>query len=181
MRPSKRAYPSLRSSHGNNPARGMPPRALHHIKREVRVLGVASSLSGAFYEIIGIVFRGRFWLDGMIRGRSDSQDLTTAIANTLGSSPQAGQVRVILLDRSLLPEEASVDPMALWASTTKPVIALRWPGSRLVWRSNGQTVPYNAFGVGKWASQSVLSTSTVKGGEPEPLRVASLVLGALSD
>jgi len=159
----------------------MPPRVLHHVKPEIRVLGVAAMQREGFLDLIGVVYRGCSWLDGVMRGRSDSTDLMEAIAKMIECSPHAGQIRVILLDRKLLPGGASVDPAGLRSTTGKPVIALDWPGADLEWRSKGVSRPYGAFGVGKWASHAVLRTSTIEGGIPEALRVASMVVRVIPD
>ncbi len=159
----------------------MPPRVLHHVKPEIRVLGVASIRRDGFYDLVGVVYRGRRWLDGVMRAKSDSPDLTNALSEMLDCSPHVGQVRVIVLDHGQLPEGASVDLGSLQIATEKPVIALRWPNADLEWRSVEGRIPYCALGMGKWASKAVLMTSTNHGGAPEALRVASMLVEVIPD
>jgi len=60
---------------------------LRQIKKEIRVIGVAAKCDAGGITIIGVVFRGNLWLDGVLRTRSvgadngahsgDAQTLTT--------------------------------------------------------------------------------------------------------
>ncbi len=159
----------------------MPPRVLHHVKPEIRVLGVASTRKDGFYDLVGVVYRGRRWLDGVMRAKSDSPDLTKALSEMLECSPHAVQVRVIVLNRGQLPEGTSVDLGGLQIATDKTVIALRWSNADLVWTSSEGKIPYCALGMGKWASEAVLRMSTKNGGSPEALRVASMLVEAIPD
>jgi hypothetical protein len=67
------------------------------------------------------VYRGNSVLDGVISRRGDgSQD--ELITNMILNSKHRGQIRVILVDESYMPE--FVDPFAIWEATGKPVLVL---------------------------------------------------------
>lgn len=153
----------------------MTPQRLRQVKREIRVLGVATRRDARGYTNVGVVYRGSRWLDGALMAHSDSDNLTQAIANMLINSPHSGQVRVILLNIHNLPSESCIDTSELYAKTGKPVILLG-EGASVVWRSLGEEMPYTVEGLGRWTAEAVLKASTREGAYPEALRVASLIL-----
>ena len=52
---------------------------LGEIKREIRVLGLASysNPDRGTYETVGVIFRGKHWLDGVFKTSSRSPQTTT--------------------------------------------------------------------------------------------------------
>ncbi len=160
----------------------MTPQRLRQVKREIRVLGVAAKRDRDGYTIVGIVYRGNQWLDGALRGHSDGDDLTRAVADMLAGSPHSGQVRVILLSRDTLPSEAIVSTEELYAQTGRPVILLGdASGHQYTWKNGLDRTIFSARGVGRWTAEAVLRASTREGATPEALRVASLTLTALAE
>jgi len=100
------------------------------IKPEIRSVGVDD---GAFIphtrgkcDVIGVVFRGGYWLDGVMRTRVevDGMDATEKIAEMITSSPHYGQLRVIMLDGVTFAGFNVVDTMRLFGMTHLPVIAV---------------------------------------------------------
>ena len=69
--------------------------------------------------VIGAVFRGNKELDGVLSSRGDST-IEEIISRMLNESKHRGQVRLILLDQTSLPEK--VDPVEIWEKTGKPVL-----------------------------------------------------------
>lgn len=163
----------------------MTPQRLHQIKKEIRVLGVSAGPKGQSYIIIGIVFRGNLWLDGVLRKRSEDHDLTDDLIEMVRSSPHAGQIRVIILSQETLQAEAIIDPNRLNIETGKPVILLEKPlmsgVSTFTWRNGGDSVKFSIFGLSRWSAEEVLKASTRAGVVPEALKVATLTLSALSE
>jgi endonuclease V-like protein UPF0215 family len=157
----------------------LTPQRIRQVKREIRVLGVAVRRDANGYIIIGIVYRGNLWLDGALMAHSDSDDLTTAIADMLAGSPHSGQVRVILLNRHNLPSEARIDASELSSKAGKPIIILG-DGALWVWKMEGKEIHYTAEGLGRWTAEAVLRASTRECVTPEALRVAALTLSALT-
>jgi endonuclease V-like protein UPF0215 family len=156
---------------------------LHQIKKEIRVLGVSAGPEIHGYIIIGIVFRGSLWLDGVLRRRSEDPDLTDDLIDMIRSSPHSGQIRVIILSRGSLQSGVIVDPNRLNIETEKPVIFLEEPpaisGSTFTWRNGGDSIKFSIFGLSRWAAEEVLKVSTRAGVVPEVLKIATLILSAL--
>lgn len=72
-----------------------------HIKPEIRILGIDdSSLHSEPVMIVGAMFRGGDWLDGVLRTNitRDGTDATEAIIRMVTGSKHFGQVRVLMFD-----------------------------------------------------------------------------------
>jgi endonuclease V-like protein UPF0215 family len=100
------------------------------IKPEIRVLGVDD---GAFkphvkgqVPVIGVVFRGGYWLDGVMQTKIavDGLDATDKIAAMITASSHYKQLRVIMLNGVTFAGFNIVDVKGLNASTKLPVIAV---------------------------------------------------------
>ncbi|MEM0313267.1 MAG: DUF99 family protein [Candidatus Bathyarchaeia archaeon] len=100
------------------------------IKPEIRVLGVDDGSfkprSRGFVPVVGVVFRGGYWLDGVMhtRVRVDGFDATEKITSMIISSSHYKQLRVIMLDGITLAGFNIVDIKRLNESTLLPVIAV---------------------------------------------------------
>ena len=100
------------------------------IKPEIRVLGVDDGIfvphSKGFAPIVGVVFRGGYWLDGVMNTRVevDGFDATEKIAAMVTSSPHHKQLRIIMLDGVTFAGFNVVDIKKLSEKTRLPVIAV---------------------------------------------------------
>src|SRR3990170_6644040 len=77
---------------------------IRSVKPEIRVLGVDD---GAFVphgkgsaDIVGVVYRGGLWLEGVMRTEVeiDGMDTTEKIAAMIVDSPHYDQIRVVILN-----------------------------------------------------------------------------------
>jgi endonuclease V-like protein UPF0215 family len=153
---------------------------LRQIKKEIRVIGVAAQCDPVGITIIGIVFRGSLWLDGVLKTHSTGVDITEAVSEMIKRSQHYGQIRVILLRRISLPMEVKISSNNLSANVGRPVIFLG--GGELpihTWRNRGEQAVFSASGISRWSAESILKASTRNGVTPEALRVATLALSAL--
>jgi endonuclease V-like protein UPF0215 family len=100
------------------------------IKPEIRVLGVDD---GAFIPhvmgqvpVIGVVFRGGYWLDGVMHTEIsiDGFDATEKISAMITGSPHYKQLRVIMLNGITFAGFNIVDVEALHVATKLPVITV---------------------------------------------------------
>lgn len=100
------------------------------IKPEIRVLGVDD---GSFIPhvkgqvpVIGVVFRGGYWLDGVMHTKIavDGFDATREISSMITNSPHHKQLRVIMLNGITFAGFNIVDVQALHAATKLPVITV---------------------------------------------------------
>jgi uncharacterized protein len=100
------------------------------IKPEIRVLGVDDGIfvphSKGFAHIVGVVFRGGYWLDGVMNTKVevDGFDATEKIAAMVTNSPHHKQLRVIMLDGVTFAGFNVVDIKKLNKKTKLPVIAV---------------------------------------------------------
>ncbi len=154
---------------------------IRQVKSEIRVLGLAADPVDGMHVVVGVVYRGRLALDGVLCCSSVSPDLTGAAESMIRDSAHFNQVRVIAADMDRLPPGASLDLDALASGTGKPVLGLTRASGDLderymfLWR--GLTV--TSMGLGRGDAEKVLDTCSVDG-YPEALRAASLVAEELS-
>jgi endonuclease V-like protein UPF0215 family len=100
------------------------------VKPEIRVLGVDDGvftphLKG-FALIVGVVFRGGYWLDGVMhtKVKVDGLDATGKIASMIVHSPHYKQLRVIMLDGVTCAGFNVIDIKKLYEETKLPVMAV---------------------------------------------------------
>lgn len=100
------------------------------IKREIRILGVDD---GGFIhgrgnraEVIGVVFRGGYWMDGIMFTdvEVDGTDATDRIVEMIVNSPHMEQIRVIITDGLTFGGFNVIDIVSLFERTVIPVIAV---------------------------------------------------------
>ena len=149
---------------------------IRQVKREIRFLGLAASPLDALYAVVGVVYRGRLAVDGVLCSVSASPDLTSAAVDMIRGSDHFNQVRVLAVDMDGLPHGAGMDLDGLAEGTGKPVLGLtRAPvelDERFMFLWRGHTV--TSVGLGRGDAERVLETCSSEG-YPEALRVASIV------
>lgn len=99
------------------------------VKPEIRVLGIDDGVfakHGKEALIVGVVFRGGHWLDGVMhtKVKVDGLDATCKIASMIVNSPHYRQLRVILLNGVTCAGFNVVDIKKLNRETRLPVIAV---------------------------------------------------------
>jgi endonuclease V-like protein UPF0215 family len=100
------------------------------IKPEIRVLGIDDGVFTPHVEslvpVVGVVFRGGYWLDGVMHTEIlvDGFDADEKIAAMVMSSPHYKQLRVIMLNGITFAGFNVVDIKALNVTTGLPVIAV---------------------------------------------------------
>lgn len=161
-------------------ARAMTTQRLRHVKGEIRALGVAAGRVDDATVVVGAVYRGSLWLDGVLKATTRAADLTDAIVDMIRASPHFGQIRVVLIDGEGMPRGSVVSMERLYTGTGKPAIILHPRGgdARFTWRRGGDAVDFGAVGVSRWTAEEVLKTTSTDGLVPEALRVAHMVLSA---
>lgn len=164
---------------------------IRRIKREIRVLGIASKPRGSLQTVVGVVYRGSLWLDGVlaINLRGDEASPTLKVAEMIRGSSHHPQIRVILLHRELL-RGIRIDPYRLHLEVERPVIALSsggWPERReeaysigFEMEIGGERLRVLSIGLRSREAASILKVATREGEKlPEALRVAGLIASAL--
>ena len=108
----------------------MKSKSFRAIKPEIRVIGIddgafKSRLKGKV-PVIGVIFRGGFWLDGVIHTRIavDGIDATEKIASMIIGSSHYKQLRVIMLNGVTFAGFNIVDVEVLHSVTKLPIITV---------------------------------------------------------
>lgn len=105
-------------------------RKFHKIKPEIRVIGIDDSPHSLRVKsqvpIVGVIFRGGLWIDGVISAKVtvDGFDSTEAISNMITKSVHYKQLRVIMLNGVTFAGFNIVDINQLNILTRLPVIAV---------------------------------------------------------
>ena len=100
------------------------------VKREIRVLGIDDGIftphSKGKVDLVGVVFRGGYWLDGIMRTEVtiDGMDATDKIAAMIRSSPHYDQLRVVVLDGVTFAGFNVINIQELFKMVDLPVIAV---------------------------------------------------------
>jgi endonuclease V-like protein UPF0215 family len=112
------------------PLRNLVQTKFRVIKPEIRVLGVDDGAftprTKDFVPVVGVVFRGGFWLDGVMhtKVKIDGLDATEKIVSMILKSPHHKQLRVIMLNGITLAGFNVVDVKKLNIETKLPVIVV---------------------------------------------------------
>jgi len=96
-------------------------------KKETRILGVSARQTRARrIPVVGVVFRGSLWLDGVMTCLLDrrSKDQSSILAEVIGRSKQYSQVRAVVLSREPLFADAGIDIAELARMTKRPVMSI---------------------------------------------------------
>ena len=105
----------------------MANKAFRSVKTEVRILGVDDGYfiphTKGKCEVVGVVFRGGYWLDGVMHTRIDidGMDATDKLAMMVNGSPHYGQLRVIMLNGITFAGFNVVDTLELFELTDIPI------------------------------------------------------------
>ena len=108
----------------------MASKKLRCIKPEIRVLGVDDGFftphTKGTVDVIGVVYRGGYWLDGVMRTEVtiDGMDATEKIASMIKKSPHYDQLRVVVLNGVTFAGFNVVDINELHKRVNLPVIAV---------------------------------------------------------
>lgn len=166
---------------------------LRHVKREIRVLGIAvrRAKGSKVFHVVGVVFRGRLWLDGVMRTTAEGPDVTKEAVEMVTRSPHHPQIRVILLDRDQIGDEATIRPRELSSGASRPVIAVGFEGAdrqpeedfvqRITIPRRDISVPVLLVGLNERVAMRVMKMASRENVAPEALRVAGIVVSALSE
>ena len=98
-----------------------------HIKREIRILGIDdSALISEKVMIVGTVFRGGDWIDGVLRSdiTKDGLDATDVICRMITKSKHYCQIRAVMLDGITYAGFNVVDIQKIYRQTGIPVIVV---------------------------------------------------------
>jgi endonuclease V-like protein UPF0215 family len=183
------------------------------IKSEIRVLGVDDGRFVPRTEgvviVVGVVFRGSCWLDGVMHTRIaiDGFDATQQLASMINDSPHCKQLRLVMLNGITFAGFNVVDIKKLNLATKLPVIALtrdkpdleaihkalnNLPKSEERWRMileageihevrcKGKQLYLGLAGISLADAREIVELTSIRSSFPEPLRVAHLIASGIS-
>jgi endonuclease V-like protein UPF0215 family len=178
------------------------------IKKEIRVVGIACASphqrKGSLTHIIGVVYRGNRWLEGVMRAVTprEQPNLTLKIAKMIIRSPHFPQLRVIVMDELITESGSYVEIKALSRKTGLPTVAVlrkQVPTKPLSktrarsrhatkapanlpcwkWRSAGRTYFVYSAGMRGVELDELLRVCASREGLPEAARVARITASSL--
>ncbi len=100
------------------------------VKPEIRILGVDDGAftphSNELVDVVGVICRGGYWLDGFLHTRVqvDGLDATEKLVEMITMSPHYPQIRVVMLNGITLAGFNIVDITELHKRVKLPVIAI---------------------------------------------------------
>ena len=183
------------------------------IKSEIRVLGVDDGKFTPHTQgnviVVGVVFRGGCWLDGVMHTRIaiDGLDATEQIASMINGSPHRKQLRLVMLNGITFAGFNVVNIKKLNLATKLPVIALtrekpdldairealkNLPRSEERWKivleageisevtCKGKKIYMELAGISLVDARKIVELTSTRSSFPEPLRVAHLIASGIS-
>lgn len=191
----------------------MESKPLRAIKSEIRVLGVDDGKFIAHTQgtvmVVGVVFRGGCWLDGVMHTRIaiDGFDATEQIASMISKSPHYKQLRLIMLNGITFAGFNIVDIKRLNLATKLPIIVLmrekpdldairkalnnlpksdeRWniilnAGRILEVCCRNKKIFMEIVGISEVEAIEVVQLTSTRSSFPEPLRVAHIIASGIT-
>ena len=176
-----------------------------HIKPEIRILAIDdSALVSERIMIVGVVFRGGEWMDGVLKSEitQDGTDATDVIVKMLTATRHYPQIRVIMLDGVTYGGFNVVDIKELHERTRLPAIVVmraepdmarigralqnlpdfdsRWHAIQNAGKIHeidvhGNLLYIQCAGIEITDAAKILRLGTTHSHIPEPLRVAHLI------
>jgi hypothetical protein len=184
---------------------------LHVVKREIRVVGIDDGnfllQNRSKICLVGVIFRGGEWLDGVLRTKIDVNgfDATKKIVRMIKTSNHYGQIRILIFNKIYFGKSNIVNVQQVFEKTKKPTIVfMKKPLNLGKLKLNIRNSPYMneklkllenlekqrclrfnkkiwlfLYGIEESEAKKVLEI-TLKDSLPEPLRVARLIASALN-
>ncbi len=100
----------------------MPKRISYQLKEEARVLALKPF---SLNEIVGVVFRGKYWVDGVLVIRFKDKVSSEKLARAIISSKYFHELRILLFDYDM----PQIDIHIVYETTKLPVIRVDCLGS----------------------------------------------------
>ncbi len=185
----------------------MKNKIFRKIKQEIRILGIDDapfpSHTTDKVMLIGTVFRGGTWLDGVLRTHilGDGNDSTRNIIEMVNNSRHKGQIGVIMLDGITFGGFNVADIKEIFNQTGIPVIVImrRFPDFEKIKKAllrfedhekrwsyilnagkvykiqNKEPIYIQICGIDLEDAEEIINISTTRSAIPEPIRAAHLI------
>lgn len=166
------------------------------IKKEARILGLAAASERLQQiSVVGVVFRGYLWLDGMftcqIRPKED--DCMAKLVSAIVQSKQYSQIHAVILPREVLVFGVRLDISDFSHKINLPVISIarkalhqkrpphrnpepKWKTDSFIIKIGSGKVPVEVSGISRDETQEIFAVACMDGRHiPEAVRVAKMV------
>jgi endonuclease V-like protein UPF0215 family len=166
------------------------------IKKEARILGLAAaSVRQEKISVVGIVFRGNLWVDGILTCQIEPEepDWMTVLASTIVKSGHYSQIHAVILQNKFPERGTRFDISDFARKINLPVISIRGrthvrksaihrnpePKSRtdsFGIKGAGEILSVNVSGLGQEEACEIFTVACVEGQQiPEAVRIAKMV------
>jgi endonuclease V-like protein UPF0215 family len=185
----------------------MKNKKFHKIKEEIRILGIDDAPFSPHTKnkvmLIGTVFRGGTWLDGVLRTYiwGDGKDSTDKIIEMVNETRHKGQIGVIMLDGITFGGFNVANIQKIFNETEIPVIVImrKFPDFEKIkkalnrfedheerWKcvlnagtvhkiENKEPIYIQIQGVDLEDAEEIVALSTTRSAIPEPIRAAHII------
>ena len=153
------------------------------LKKEVRILGISASESQENRPIIGVIFRGSLWLDGVLTHtlQTSGKRYISELAGAIRKSKQYSQIHAAVFSREDILPRGRDDFRKLARMIRFPIFVLKSRGKRRRRRSSGEMWQVGSISV--WSPNSkpgdvrqLFMVSCADGQSiPEAVRTADLI------
>ncbi len=184
------------------------------IKPEIRILGIDDGKfmphSKGTVIVVGVVFRGGLWLEGVMHSTVDidGSNATEQLVKMINNSPHCRQLRLVMLNGITLGGFNLVNIKGLHLATSLPILALtrdkpnldairsalthlpkideRWgiveaAGEIYEITNKGAHLYMETAGISLEDAKKIVELASTRSSFPEPLRVAHLVASGVSN
>ncbi|MBI5679557.1 MAG: DUF99 family protein [Methanobacterium sp.] len=185
----------------------MKNKKFHKIKEEIRILGVDDAPFPHHTKnrvmLIGTVFRGGTWLDGVLRTyiSGDGKDSTEKIIKMVNGTRHKGQIGVIMLDGITFGGFNIANIKKIFNETEIPIIVImrRFPDFKKIKKAlsrfedheerwecvlaagtvhkieNKEPIYIQVHGIDLEDAEEIVAISTTRSAIPEPIRAAHII------
>lgn len=182
---------------------------LRVIKKEIRIVGIEectfkhNRLKGTL--MIGVIFRGKLFFDGLITSFIDSEkfDATEEITKMLMNSCYFDELRVVMLSKLIFGKANFLDLKRFYEKIELPIIiftedketiekfmskeksyeGLKRMDEHKLFKINNSFKPFTIgfYGINEDEVIKILKASCIENNVPEPLRIARILIKAIQD
>ena len=158
----------------------MKPIRLRQVKKEIRVLGIAIEEKINIFYMIGVVFRGNKFLDGIIQIQTEYSELEKRLIKGINDSPHKNQIRCIIFHNKTLPTNLELNMSQIYNETNIPIIHISndIDLKTLLKKNMNGIDSIQFFGIKQQDMINILRTAIQQENIPEAVRVANIILTA---
>jgi endonuclease V-like protein UPF0215 family len=146
---------------------------LKEIKKEIRVLGLSACKMHSHFILIGVIYRGSKWLDGVVIGKTTKKTLTQSLIKMITESKYFQQIRIIFFHPDLFPKNSIIDLNELFENTSKPIIFIS--NNNIYGFNKCKHLYFQEIGINTKKAKEILLKTVKNEKLPEVLNIAKLI------